>query len=170
MFDTDADGMLPLSNKEYGSLKMVMASLDSLVQETDRLEKRAKLAGNGTWRDLKLLKTVTERVYRNLMGTVPLRKRQIVKEEVYRSYVSVNVKPKVNLPEHEETQYTVVPIDSLEWLINRVLKFECFCCDKEGKDQKKCPFRENLEKMYAFDLNDIRQGECPFATIESLNL
>ncbi len=36
----------------------------------------------------------------------------------------------------------------------------------EGKEQKQCPFRLRLETMYTFDLQDIRKGECPFATIE----
>lgn len=170
MYEPDSDGILPLSNKEYGSLKMVMASLDSLAQEVPRLEKRARLAGNGTWRDLKMLQSVTLRIYQNMMKTVPMKKRALIKEEINRSYVSINVKVPAGLPSQEKDQYAVVPIDALEWLTDRVLKWECLMCDKEGREQKKCPFRENLEKMYPFDLPDIRKGECPFKTIEEFTV
>lgn len=164
----DSDGMLPISNKEYLSLQMVVASLDSLLQETDRLERRAKLAGNGTWRDLKMLTTVSKRVYDNLMKTIPIKKRNLIMEEIRRTQIIANVKPPHGLPQAKPTLYTSVPVESLEWLIGQILQWECLCCQRQGKEQKQCPFRQRLETMYTFDIPDIRKGECPFATLEHL--
>lgn len=165
----DEDGKLPLSNKEYMSLQMVIASMDSLDQETPRLERRAKLAGGSTWRDLRMLTAVAAKVFRSLMGTIPLRKLRLVQEEIRRTEIIVNVRPPHGLPQAKGVQYTAVPVESLEWMIDRVLKWECFACQREGKEQKSCPFRQRLETMYTFDLPDLRQGECPFATIDHLS-
>ena len=162
----DEDGKLPLSNKEYLSLQMVIASLDSLQQETGRLEQRAKLAKKGTWRDLRMLTAVSAKVFRNLMETVPLRKRKLIQDELSRTEIIANVRPPHGLPQKKPVLYTAVPVDSLEWLIDQILQWECLTCQKEGKEQKQCPFRLRLETMYTFDLQDIRKGECPFATIE----
>lgn len=162
----DEDGRLPLSNKEYVSLQMVIASLDSLDQETGRLEQRAKLAGNHTWRDLKMLTAVAAKVFRNLMETIPKRKCRLIQDEIRRTEIIVNVRPPHGLPQAKGVQYTAVPVESLEWLIDHVLQWECLTCQKEGREQKKCPFRQRLETMYTFDIADIRKNECPFMTLE----
>lgn len=162
----DEEGKLPLSNKEYASLQMVIASLDSLDQESSRLERRAKLAGKGTWRDLRMLTAVAAKVFTRLMDTVPKKKRKLIQEEIRRTEIIVNVRPPHGLPQSKGVQYTAVPVESLEWLIDRVLKWECLVCEKEGKEQKNCPFRQRLETMYTFDIADIKKGECPFATME----
>ena len=162
----DEDGKLPLSNKEYASIRSIIASLDSLEQEVGRLEQRAKLAGNGTWRDLKMLTAVAAKVYKRLMDTIPKKKRGLIQDEISRTEIIVNVRPPHGLPQAKPVQYTAVPVESLEWLTDQILKWECLTCDRQGKDQKKCPFRQRLETMYAFDIPDLRKGECPFATIE----
>lgn len=165
-FDLDQDGKLPLSNKEYASFLMLVGFADTLDQEVDRLEKRAKLAGKTVWRDLKMLKSVSHNVAQALYDTIPAKKQLLVAEELKRAVAGVVIKPPANLPVHQPTNYTTIPTKSLEWLIDQILQWECLCCTREGKDQKKCPFRERLETMYAFEIPDVKKGECPFQTME----
>ena len=165
-FDLDQEGKMPLSNKEYASFLMLVGFADTLDQESGKLEKRAKLAGKNAWRDLKMLTTVSHNVAQALFDTIPAKKQLLVAEELKRAVAGVVIKPPANLPVHQPTNYTTIPTQSLEWLIDQILQWECLCCIKEGKDQKKCPFREKLETMYAFELPDVKKGECPFQTME----
>ena len=94
------------------------------------------------------------------------KKQKIVKAEMDRMTAGVYVAPPSGLPHTEPTDYTTVPTKSLEWLVDQILQWECLCCQREGKEQKKCPFRERLESLYLFELPDIKKGECPFMTME----
>ena len=165
-YDIDQDGRLPMSNKEYASFLMLVGFADTLDQEYSRLERRSKLAGKTVWRDLKMLKTVSHNIAQRLFDTIPAKKQALVSEELKRAIAGVVIKPPANLPVHQPTNYTTVPTKSLEWLIDQILQWECLCCVREGKEQKKCPFREKLETMYAFEIPDVKKGECPFQTME----
>ena len=166
MYDVDDDGRLPIGNKEYHSFQMIAGFADSLLQETNRLERRAKLAGNGTWRDLKMMCSKSKKVAQALFDTMPRKKQKIIHAEMERMTAGVYVAPPSNLPRSEPTDYKTVPTKSLEWLVDQILQWECLCCQKEGKEQKKCEFREKLDSLYLFDIPDIRKGECPFQTME----
>ena len=165
-FDLDRDGRLPMGNKEYLCFQTLAGFADTMVNETARLERRAKLAGKGTWRDICMMRKVGRKVTTALFQTLPAKKQPLVFAEMQRMTAEVHIKPPDNLPDPKKDEYTTVPIAALEWLIDQVLQWECLCCDKQGKDQKKCPFRARLEQLYAFELPDIRKGECPFQTIE----
>lgn len=166
MYEVDEDGRLPMGNKEYHSFQMIAGFADSLIQETARLERRAKLAKKGTWRDLRMMCTISQKAAQALFDTIPKKKQRIVRAEMDRMTAGVYIAPPSNLPHTEPTDYTTVPTKSLEWLIDQILQWECLCCTREGKEQKKCPFREKLESLYLFELPDIKRGECPFMTME----
>ena len=134
--DLDKDGRMPMSNKEYHSFQMLTGFADSFDQEIDRLEARAKLAGKWVWRDMKMLRTVSHKVGQALFNTIPVKKQALVQAELTRMVAGVIIRPPMNLPMHEPTNYTTVPIKSLEWLIDQILQWECLLCDKQGKEQK----------------------------------
>ena len=44
----------------------------------------------------------------------------------------------------------------------KVVGYECFCCEKAGKDARRCQLRRDIEATYHYDYPDDGK-ECPFA-------
>lgn len=168
--DLDSDGRLPMSGKEYLDFQRICACGDAYERGMDRLEYRASISPDKNMlKRMRTIRTLINKVEQGLFDTIPRKKQRIVYDEIKRSTVRVEV-TSPGLPQHQNTEYTTVPVESLEWLINRTLQWECLCCEKEGKDQKTCPFRKRLESMYLFEIEELKKGECPFATMGLLNI
>lgn len=162
----DADGRLPMNSREYQDFLLFVGFADTALQSADKLERRAKLARKGTWRDMRMMATVAKRVAQALFDTIPKRKQKIVHAEMERMVTAVTIQPPNDLPQKKFPNYTTVPARELEWLIKYSLQWECLGCQLEGAAQRRCEFRKHLESLYLFDIEDVRAGECPFRTWE----
>lgn len=160
----DDDGRLPMNSREYQDYLMFVGFADTMLQSVPKLEKRARLAG--AWRDMRMLSSVAKKCAQALFDTIPKRKKALVHAEMERMRSAVVIDPPSGLPGKKLPNYTTVPTKDMEWLIHYALQWECLACQKEGRAQKECAFRQHLEALYLFDIADIRKGECPFRTWE----
>ena len=164
MPDLDADGRLPLTNKEYVVFQQFAAGIDGLIEAEERMETRVRMIPDG-WRKLRLVCSIGEKLCQDIFKTFPKNKQRQISEEWKRMTVRVEVKPGLGLPEQKAAGFVTVPLEALEWLEKTVIQWECLTCMKETKEQKRCELRERLEKLYTFELPDVKKGECPFCTM-----
>ena len=164
----DEEGRVDVSGKEYMELRRLIALADAVLEKTSRLDQRAKIAAKGTYRDLCLLRKLATKVSGSLCDTIPTKRLKLIKKELAHTVCRIEVQPTNGLPATKHEEYTTVPLESMLWLIDRTLKWECTLCEKEGKEQKKCPFRQRLDACFPYELQDVRKGECPFMTMQLL--
>lgn len=161
----DETGRMDISSKEYAELQRLIALVDALENRTSRLERRARLSEKGTWRDLCMIRKKARKVCDAICATLPAKRQRLINAELKRTVCLIEVEPPNGLPAQKHTEYTTVPLASLEWLIDHTLQWQCLCCDREGIEQRDCPFREKLDSLYPFEVKDLRRGECPWMTV-----
>ena len=77
MLTADSEGRAGLTGKEFAALESLFATVSTYEVVLPMLEERARtLCERGTWRDLRMLRKVSDRVIARLLATVPARKLQ----------------------------------------------------------------------------------------------
>lgn len=157
----DKDGRFPLSGREYYALRELFAAVDGFARSAKDLEKRVRTIPGG-YRDLQMLRAVSAKLMGNILGTVPQKKLAQIRRELENSEMLIRVKP-VNPKKGEyEDNLTYVPQQALERICRKAIELECFCCEKKGREAKKCKLRNDIQETYMFDYPDGGK-ECPFS-------
>lgn len=156
----DQDGRYPLSEREYRALRKIFGLVTALLEAQPDLEARCRDIPGG-WRDLRMLCAVSQGLMAKILRTVPKRKLGAIYQELDHTYTDVRVsygKPQ------EGTQYTWIPAAALETIRRQAIAVECYCCDKQGKDAKRCLLRQALLDTYHDEVPPPTDGRgCPFA-------
>lgn len=161
--DKDADGRFHFSQREYYATRELFGIVSTFNKCAGELERRVREIPGG-WRDLRLITTLSEKLLSNILKTVPLKKLAVIKKELNSTEVIVSVRNDVARPTQADTDgFTYVSQRALERITQRVVDFECFCCDKKGADAKHCQLRKDIEATYIFDYPCPAKKECPFA-------
>lgn len=160
--EKDADGRFHFSEREYYATRQLFGAVSTFNDCYQELERRVREIPGG-WRDLRLIKVLSEKLLFNILMTVPLKKLAAVRRELENTEMIVQVKrTAVQHSEDEIGGYTYVPQRALERITQRVVDYECFCCDKHGADAKHCPLRRDIESTYMFEYPCPAKKECPF--------
>ena len=155
---TDADGRIPLSSREYKGLRALFGAVNVLNQYSGELERRARGIKNG-WRDLRCLQAMADRLTQKFLATVPNRKLVQIQQELKNTFCELQLKGAANAVEND---CMVVEIPKLVALCKAAAKVECFACDKSHKEAKKaCPIYATIEAVFGYDFTD--QEKCPLA-------
>lgn len=158
----DADGRFHLSEREYYATRQLFGAVSAFNNCAGELERRVREIPGG-WRDLRLITVLSEKLLIGILRTVPLKKLAAVRRELENTEMIVQVKrTAVQHSEDEIGGYTYVPQRALERITQRVVDYECFCCDKHGADAKHCPLRRDIESTYMFEYPCQAKKECPF--------
>ena len=158
----DADGRLHFSEREYYAARELFGIVSTFSKCAGELERRAREIPGG-WRDLRLITTLSEKLLSCILRTIPKKKLAVIRKELENTEVIVNVRKNVCQPSTEETDgYTYVSQRALERITQRVVDFECFCCEKKGADAKRCQLRRDIEATYHFEYDCPMKQECPF--------
>lgn len=160
--DKDADGRFHFSEREYYATRELFGVVSTFNRYAGLLERRVREIPGG-WRDLRMLMAVSEKLLKNILRTVPKKKLAAIQKELRNTEVTVNVRNTVAPPAKTDTDgFTYVSSRALERITQRVVDYECFCCEKTGADAKKCQLRKDIEATYMFEY-PCQKGECPFA-------
>lgn len=160
--EKDADGRFHFSEREYYATRQLFGAVSSFNDCAGELKRRTQEIPGG-WRDLRLITVLSEKLLLNILMTVPLKKLAAVRRELENTEMIVHVKRGVT--QHSEDEiggYTYVPQRALERITQRVVDYECFCCEKHGADAKHCPLRRDIESTYMFEYPCPAKKECPF--------
>lgn len=158
----DADGRFHLSEREYYATRQLFGAVSAFNNCAGELERRVREIPGG-WRDLRLITVLSEKLLIGILRTVPLKKLAAVRRELENTEMIVQVKrTAVQHSEDEIGGYTYVPQRALERITQRVVDYECFCCEKQGADAKHCPLRRDIESTYMFEYQCPKGKECPF--------
>lgn len=161
--DKDADGRFHFSQREYYATRELFGIVSTFNKCAGELERRVREIPRG-WCDLKLIMALAEKLLGNILRTVPLKKLAVIKKELSSTEVIVSVRNDVAPPAKTDTDgFTYVSQRALERITQRVVDFECFCCEKKGADAKHCQLRRDIEATYMFDYPCPAKRECPFA-------
>ena len=156
-----AEERWPLSGREYFAIRQLFAIVSSYEHSMTQLEKRAK-AIPGAWRDLKMLSAKSENLIAALLRTVPANKLQQIQRELGSTTVTVEVKGAAN-SKLERGAFQYVPCEALETLIQHMIDWECFSCEKCGKEAKKCPYRETIEACFPYEMSFKDKEYCAYS-------
>lgn len=161
MTKTDKDGRSPLSGREYYALRELFAAVDGFNRTAQELENRVRTVPGGL-RDLRMLRSVSAKLMGNILGTVPVKKLAQIRRELENSEMLIRVKPVNPKKDEYEDNLTYVPQQALERICRKAIELECFCCEKKGREAKKCQLRNDIQETYMFEYPDDGK-ECPFA-------
>lgn len=152
---------VPLSGREYYALRELFAAVDGFSRNAQALEKRVRMIPNG-YRDLRMLQSVSAKLMRDILETVPVKKLIQIRRELENSEMILRVKP-VNPKKNEyDDNLTYVPQQALERICRKAIELECFCCEKKDREAKKCQLRKDIQDTYMFDYPNNGKT-CPFA-------
>lgn len=159
--DQPEGGQIPLTEKEYYAIRELFGAVSALEKYAGILERRAKI-NPGTWRDLRMMQEKAKGVLHGLLITIPIEKLRMIQKELPYIRVSVDV-VKHKEPRRKNDEYTYVPTEAMETIMQEAIDWRCFACDNEGQDIWKCPLRKALEATYPFKLPGDNMKNCKFS-------
>lgn len=159
------DGRYPFSQREYYAFRELFGIVSTCSKYMYELEKRAKAAAPGTWRDLRLIEALNEKVMRAMLRTIPKNKLNQIQAELQHTQVIVQVNRSITRGENDyDDNLTYVSQRALERITGIAVDNECLFCEKCGKDVKRCQLRKDIESTYMFDIQDMaKDGHCLYA-------
>lgn len=151
----------PLSHREYKALRQLFGMVALWDSESGELKKR--LAGiPGGWRDARMIASVSDKLLRKILDTVPLKKLAMIRKELRSTVCEVVVKKDVTGVTKEA--FTYVEQEALERITSKAMEMSCLFCEKCGKEARDCQLRKDVERLYMWDFPKIHDGApCPFA-------
>ena len=137
MLREDEEGRYPLSGREYNDLRSLLIAFNEVIGREENLLERLRKIPNGL-RDYRLIKTKMSKLEDDILDTVPTKKLLAFKNELENSKIVLTSKwtpvPQEGIVHLRE--------DAFLALLNRLISYECWSCDKKGRDVKKCPIRQ----------------------------
>ena len=152
-----------LRNREYYTLRTIMAALSGLEGGEQFLVNRLKSVPNGL-RDYRMVKTVLRKLLEKLLDTVPDKRLGQIKTELKNAHIEVKVERDYTGAYREN--FTYVPNKALEEIEDIICDMFCAACEKSDKESRKCRIRKLMEMLYQYDFPE-RNG-CPLA-IDSID-
>ena len=158
----DADGRYPLSGREWAAYRCLIVAVNELDVCANELRGRLKLIPGG-WRDLRMLSTVSYKLFNALAETIPQKKLLAIQEEIHNSQIQLVVRsPLHTMPP------SVVYIDEKAFIavMDRLINTECWCCEKTGKDVKRCEIKKLIMDVLHYDTDPSQapaDGRCELA-------
>lgn len=120
-------------------LLALMVLRNQLVKYSPDIRQRCRDAGRWTWRDLRLMLAMIDRVQAALWPTLPERRKEYYDAYVRNGRYEMHIDRPVRVAHHVMIRDTL-----LAALCEGVMETECLLCTKEGRDVERCLIREAL--------------------------
>lgn len=141
----------PLSGREYAAVQSLFAAVSTFKETVGFLEKRARAAGDGTWRDLCMLGAKTDRIMESILRTVPEPKLRQVLKEIQNVKLYIRVEPP-GLKSMPDKTFSYVPTEALNDILAMVTEYNCMTCDRTATEARHCEVRKALNDILPHDL------------------
>lgn len=154
-----------LSGNEYAALQALFCVISTFAETSPRLEKRAKKARPGTWRDIRMIQSAAARVLDNLLETIPPEKLAHVRADIQHTKLYIRIEPDWAAPTVSTKGFSYTPTQTLNDLLNYLVGNECMFCTKSAKEARKCIHRKTIEDALPHSVPGGDNAECKFAGI-----
>lgn len=146
-----------LTPSEYYALQDYFGVVSILSTHLKHLEKRAKSIP-GVWRDLRMMQTVSDRVLKKILPTIPAKKLALIHKNL--KHTKISVKVDWDVTGKKDPTFVYVPEDELYRMVARVVNYECLFCEKSRADMRRCEIRKDFEALYPYDVTGDKDT-CP---------
>lgn len=154
----------PLTNREYYALREVFGIVNAFDKCSRELKRRCQQIPGG-WRDLRLICAKAEKLMGDLLHTIPHEKLRAMKADLDQMTYEVKcVKDYTGRLKNEGFSY--VSDEALSRVVARLIGYECFVCDKNAKQGKRCPIFRDITDLYPWPMPP-RGDRCPLAGLSS---
>ena len=167
--EPDSEGNYKLSQREYAALLTCYAAFSAMEDAEPILKDRLKLDPHA-WRDYRMIESKTKFIADHLTGTIPTRKLLAIRRELKQCRYTMHIGPDAAV-RTDHNGVTYVNEDSFLWLLDEVVKTNCFFCEKTGKDVKRCRILQMITDVLHYDpdpANDPGDGRCQIAGVTSI--
>lgn len=154
MLNKDEDGRIPLTGREYNALRCVIVAWNELDACSEALHERLNTIPHG-WRDMRLAQSLITKLKNELYETIPYRKLRGIQTEIHNSRIVLTVK---GADRRIQDGVTYIDQESFVRIINRCIAMDCWCCEKRGKDVKRCEILRLVTDILHYESDP---GECP---------
>lgn len=146
------------NRKENEFMLNLMILRNSLALQAPACRDRAKRAGKWTWRNIRLMLSLVDKVQQDMIGTMPARRN-----EYYSTYArNGHYELVMNGPKRQE-RFIVVSDKNLAALCEAAMETECVMCMREGSQIQNCPIRKALmEVAPPSEPNTTRWESCEY--------
>lgn len=152
---------VPITQKEYHAILMVMGLLNMMDGNDQTLKNRLRLTGRG-YTDWRMITGKLAKVFDKLLKTVPANKLMQMKVELKNVRAVVTTTPDYT-GNNRKVGYFYCPEKAMERMIARIINSECLCCDMSAKQCKRCMIFKDINEIYPWELPPGADGKCPMA-------
>lgn len=155
---SDSDGRIPLSYREYNALRTVFGAVNAFEQYSSQLERRARGVKN-LWRDMQLLRWMASSVMERLLKTVPAKKLKQIRNELEETVCEVKVR---GISGSKAKEYFYVEQQTLIDLCRFATELNCFGCQKSHEEAKRnCKLYKDIQSVFNYEFEECEN--CLFA-------
>ena len=163
----DRDGRYDLTGREWNAIRCLQVAMNEVDVTFPALWERLKLIPYGR-RDIKMVLSRLSKMLDDLYTTIPAKKLLAMKTEIQHSQIRLCVRGADN-----SMPPGVVYIDEAAFirLMDRMISQECWCCEKVGKEVKRCEILKCIEDVlhYSSDPDSCPvDGRCELAGCTSV--
>ena len=157
----------PLTGNEYAALQTLFAVVSAWQEacENGALKQRIRESGGTLWRDVCLLRSLSEKTMRGILRSIPAKKLQHIQAELSMTHLYIKVAPP-GLPGMPDMQgYSYTPTAALNTMLQHVCETECGLCDKTEAESRKCKWRKAIEEALPHEVGKDKGGKCKYSDI-----
>lgn len=150
-----------INGREYAAIKQFWAAMDLLSMLEQSLGKRLSNIPGGI-RDLRMMKTVSERLFQKMLWTIPQKRLMMMKTEMAHFELSIYM---TGATRHDanEHDHLIIRTKALYELMRSACNYECLACMKCGKEARRCSLYKALTDALPYDADFKTDEMCPFA-------
>lgn len=150
-----------LSGREYAAIKQFWGAMDLISIIEYSLGKRLQKIPGGL-RDLRMLKTVSERLFQKMLWTIPEKRLETLKREMPHYELAIYMTG-ATVHDVNDQDHLIIRTRALHELMRNACSYECFGCEKCGKAARRCSLYKALKDCLPYDTKFDTESECPFA-------
>lgn len=146
------------NRRENEFMMNLMILRNTLRTNAPACRERARLAGKWTWRDIRLMTTLVDRIQDAMLTTMPPQR-----DEYYSNYARHgHYELRIDGPVRGGRQLLVTD-RHLAAITEAAMKSECILCMREGSEISACPLREALlEAAPPTEIQEGRWRKCEY--------
>ena len=163
MLQPDEPNRFKVTGKEYQAFLRLFACVSALKEIKPQLWERLGLVKMGKC-DFCNAAQKLDRIAWDLLESVPTKKLLAMRRELKAVRVYLRIGPDASPARCDQVVY--VPEDSLIALLNQIVQMHCWCCEKKGKEVKRCEWLQLMDAVLPYSPDpdlDPEDGSCQIA-------
>ena len=152
-----------VTGKRYQAFLRLFAVVSALKEIEPELWELLGLIDMGKC-DFRNAQKKLNRIADGLLESVPTKKLLAMKRELKAVRVYLRIGPDASPARCDQVVY--VPEDALINLLNQIVQMHCWCCEKHGKEVKKCQWLQLMDAVLPYSPDpelDPEDGSCQIA-------